>query len=595
MKKIISIILSALILVSVFAAVPLSAGAYTEKSNDEFEYLIDEEDNYALIFAYLGHDSEVVIPDTLEGYPVEGICEYAFHGCDFVTNIKYPDTIEYVGPKAIDDTAFYDNDDNWENDVFYIGKVLYAAADDLEGECTVKSGTVSITEGAFTNCAKMTKLTIPGTVKTLPLKTFMYCDELTDLIVEEGVETVEPKAFVYCKKLDNIKLPKSIKTVYQQAFTHTGYYDNEYNWDNGALYLDHILLEVDYECTGDFVVRDGTTLLANQAFVESDVTRVYLPKGLKRISEGTFNMCRFLKEIVFNDDIEELGTVWSAYNDVMTSFEVPASVKKLDYRSFAFSTFSEIKLNENLKEIGEQAFVSCEKINEITVPKNVETIGDYAFGYIAHTTLEGYTLEKIDDFVIKGYPGSKAEEYANKFGFKFVDISVKDINGCKVTGINAKTYNGKAQTQSVTVKDGDKTLVKGTDYTVTYKNNKNAGTASMTITGKGNYKGSKTVSFKINKAANPISVKARSINASAKKNTNFVKSKAFIIKNAKGSVSFRKVSGNKKITITKAGKITVEKGLKKGKTYSFKVTVTANGDKNYKSGSKTVTVKVKIK
>lgn len=68
-----------------------------------------------------------------------------------------------------------------------------------------------------------------------------------------------------------------------------------------------------------------------------------------------------------------------------------------------------------------------------------------------------------------------------------IEPTVKDINKCSVTGIKAKTYNGKAQTQSITVKDDTKTLKDGTDYTVSYKNNKDAGTATIVITGKGNY------------------------------------------------------------------------------------------------------------
>ncbi|MDE6492064.1 MAG: hypothetical protein K2L37_02810, partial [Lactobacillus sp.] len=58
-------------------------------------------------------------------------------------------------------------------------------------------------------------------------------------------------------------------------------------------------------------------------------------------------------------------------------------------------------------------------------------------------------------------------------------------------------YDGKAKTPSVAVKLGEKTLVLNTDYTVAYSNNTKAGTATVTVTGKSNYTGSKKVSFKI--------------------------------------------------------------------------------------------------
>jgi len=63
------------------------------------------------------------------------------------------------------------------------------------------------------------------------------------------------------------------------------------------------------------------------------------------------------------------------------------------------------------------------------------------------------------------------------------------------------TYSGTSKEPGVVVKNGSKTLTKGTDYTVTYKNNVNAGTATATVTGKGNYKGSKSASFTINAKA----------------------------------------------------------------------------------------------
>ena len=61
-------------------------------------------------------------------------------------------------------------------------------------------------------------------------------------------------------------------------------------------------------------------------------------------------------------------------------------------------------------------------------------------------------------------------------------------------------YDGTEKKPAVTVKDGDAVLVEGTDYTLTYANNVNAGTATVTATGKGNYNCTKTVEFTIKKA-----------------------------------------------------------------------------------------------
>ena len=74
------------------------------------------------------------------------------------------------------------------------------------------------------------------------------------------------------------------------------------------------------------------------------------------------------------------------------------------------------------------------------------------------------------------------------------------VTNCTISGLTTKTYTGKAQTQSITVKYGSKTLKNGTDYMVSYQNNVNAGTAYVVIKGKGSYSGTVKRSFKINPA-----------------------------------------------------------------------------------------------
>lgn len=74
------------------------------------------------------------------------------------------------------------------------------------------------------------------------------------------------------------------------------------------------------------------------------------------------------------------------------------------------------------------------------------------------------------------------------------------VTNCTVSGLTTKTYTGKAQTQSITVKYRNKTLKNGKDYTVSYQNNINAGTAYVIIKGKGSYSGTVKRSFTIKPA-----------------------------------------------------------------------------------------------
>ena len=76
-------------------------------------------------------------------------------------------------------------------------------------------------------------------------------------------------------------------------------------------------------------------------------------------------------------------------------------------------------------------------------------------------------------------------------------IDPKDISGVTIGTIADQPYTGSAITPNPEVKDGTKTLVKDTDYTVSCAKNTYVGTADLTITGKGNYTGTKDANFAI--------------------------------------------------------------------------------------------------
>ena len=167
-------------------------------------------------------------------------------------------------------------------------------------------------------------------------------------------------------------------------------------------------------------------------------------------------------------------------------------------------------------------------------------------------------------------------------------------------------YTGKALKPAVTVTSKGGTVLKsGTDYAVAYKNNVKVGTATVTVTGKGAYTGSKSATFKVVKASQAISAKAKVTKSytANKKTKKLAKAKSFALKkvakvSAKTTVKYKKANkaGGKKIAVnTKTGKVTVKKGLKKG-TYKVKVKLTAAANANYKAAkAKTITVVVKVK
>ena len=106
------------------------------------------------------------------------------------------------------------------------------------------------------------------------------------------------------------------------------------------------------------------------------------------------------------------------------------------------------------------------------------------------TVVDNYTI------TVKGKGNFKGEAKA-QWSIVAADANIFDV----ALATTEFTYDGTEQTPEVTVKDGATVLEEGTDYTVSYTNNVNAGTATVTATGMGYYSGTKTATFTIGKAA----------------------------------------------------------------------------------------------
>lgn len=188
---------------------------------------------------------------------------------------------------------------------------------------------------------------------------------------------------------------------------------------------------------------------------------------------------------------------------------------------------------------------------------------------------------------------------------KAIRDSFYDVQYFDVSEVPDAEYTGEAFTPDVSVfrKGSHAELVKGTDYTAEYRNNVNAGTARIVITGAGSYTGTKTVTFNIAKTDNGLKASGKTVKLRAsalrKKAQAVKRSKAVTVKGADGTVTYKKVSVskkkfNKKFKVSSSGKITAAKGLKKGK-YKIVIQIKAAGDNNHNAKTEKVTVTVNVK
>ena len=182
----------------------------------------------------------------------------------------------------------------------------------------------------------------------------------------------------------------------------------------------------------------------------------------------------------------------------------------------------------------------------VTVKLNGKTLKngtDYTASYSNNTKVG---TAKVTITGKGNYTGSVSKTYSIKNDFKKATVS----------GISTKAFTGKNITQTITVKYNGKTLKKGTDYTVSYSNNKSIGTATVKIAGKGSYTGTITKTFKINPAKQEI----QKLTA---------KSKAFFVDWAqKGSATGYEIQYATNSKFTSAKKVTITNNKTDTKTIS---------------------------
>ncbi|MGN1165802.1 MAG: fibronectin type III domain-containing protein, partial [Lachnospiraceae bacterium] len=169
---------------------------------------------------------------------------------------------------------------------------------------------------------------------------------------------------------------------------------------------------------------------------------------------------------------------------------------------------------------------------------------------------------------------------------KLPNLNTVPISNCEIA-INPVSYiyTGKPITPSIKVTYKDSVLAEGENYAITYEKNINVGTASVIITGIGDYNGTITKNYFITKANNVIS-------ASNKTKTVSTKTQSLSLgASAKEKTKLSYTSNSKSITVNPSGKVTIKKNYVGQAT----ITITAAETANYKKAVKKITVTVNPK
>ena len=183
---------------------------------------------------------------------------------------------------------------------------------------------------------------------------------------------------------------------------------------------------------------------------------------------------------------------WDGIEDRVKTIIIQSGITSIPENAFNYmENLKEVKIQSGVNSIGKQAFAFCNSLSKIEIPASVKQIGDdvvwsgyYWMGSNAH----------VNYATIYAPYGSAAITYAKKNGISYaMDLSKASISGLE----KSYTYTGKALKPIPTVKMGNTKLKQNRDFKISYKNNTKAGTATVTISGTGNYYGTCKTTFKI--------------------------------------------------------------------------------------------------
>ncbi|KAK8835541.1 hypothetical protein M9Y10_042426 [Tritrichomonas musculus] len=361
------------------AIIPSSVTRIAEAAFDHCKNMIsvsfgDKETNLVelgqMSFCYCSSLTEIVIPPT-----VQSIGEYAFRNCTSLKSFKpfIKNDISTFQLKTIKNYAFM-SCKNLEE--IFIPPSLQIIEQNAFVECenlkyviflekeNIKSNLRVIDDYAFSNCYKLTHITIPSSVQKIGRYAFNFCKELSvfDIPDDSKLETINYCAF--CSTgIKNLKIPSNLKKLEESCFF-------------GTSKSIHIVMSPNNQNIS--LVNDNLFICENKIiFADYEVDNIVVPNHIEKIGKLSF----------------------------------------YSYVKFKSLSFSDIKKSQ-LTEIGDYAFQNCQDLKEIrALPQKLKLIGNSSFQgcksilYIEflsdEITLSEHSFEKCESLFMVSFPNAK--------------------------------------------------------------------------------------------------------------------------------------------------------------------------------------------
>ena len=263
---------------------------------------------------------DIIIPNTLGGYPVTSIYDWAFSDCSNLRNITIPNGVNYIG-----DYAFY---------------------------C----------------CSSLKNIAIPNSVNYIGDEAFYGCSSLRNITIPNGVTYIGDEAFSACLSLSSIDV----------NIGNTNYcsLDGVLFNKNKTRLLAYPINKTNIE----YIIPNSVTSVGVSAFCHCYLPSITIPDSVTSIGDFAFSHCYYLSSITIPNGVTSIGKMAFSACSSLSSITIPDSVTSIG--DFAFSDcygLSRITIPDSITHIANGAFSGCDSLSSITIPDSVTSIGDWAF------------------------------------------------------------------------------------------------------------------------------------------------------------------------------------------------------------------------
>lgn len=348
--------------------------------------------------------ASIVIPDS-----VKTIGDNAFEDCTALAQITLSDNLDSIGSWVFNNTAYFNDESNWDDHGLYIGRNLISVKD-VSGSYAVRPGTLLLADRTFQHCPDMTEVHIPGSVRKIGFCAFKDCTNLVNATIADGVTCIDKGAFSGCSKLAAISIPDSVTSLGAWAFESCGSLASV-DIGGGVTSIGKRTFENCRKLTA-ITIPDNVTTIEESAFrLCTSLSCLDLGGGVKSIEDSAFSSCNIC-DLNIPDNVVTIGNgvfsgcsgsinigkgLTSMGTDAFTGklTEINADVENMTFASLDGVLFSKdmtkmlqypkgcrrtsYVIPDGVKVIGTKMFFGCNDIIEITIPASVERIEDWAF------------------------------------------------------------------------------------------------------------------------------------------------------------------------------------------------------------------------